>query len=56
MISIPENGFKIEFLIMNKIDIIIQARTGSKRLPRKVLAYLGEKTIFEFLVKKELKK
>ncbi len=33
----------------HKIDIIIQARLGSKRLPNKVLADLNGKSMFEFL-------
>ena len=37
---------------MKKIDIIIQARMGSKRLPKKVLADLGGKPILEFLLQR----
>ncbi len=35
-----------------KIDIIIQARLGSKRLPKKVLADLGGKSILDFLTQR----
>ena len=35
-----------------KIDIIIQARLGSKRLPNKVLADLNGKSMFEFLIER----
>ncbi len=37
---------------MKKIDIIIQARLGSTRLPKKVLADLNGKLILEFLVQR----
>ena len=34
------------------ITLIIQARTGSSRLPRKVLEMLGEKTVLEYLIER----
>ncbi len=37
---------------MKKIDIIIQARLGSKRLPKKVLAEINGKSILEILVER----
>ena len=37
---------------MKKIDIIIQARLGSTRLPKKVLADINGKCILEFLVQR----
>ena len=37
---------------MSKIDIIIQARLGSTRLPKKVLADLNGKSLLEFLVQR----
>ena len=33
-----------------KLGVIIQARSGSKRLPNKVLTKLGDKTILEHVI------
>ena len=44
---------------MEKIGIIIYARTSSKRLPKKVLKIINEKTLLEiiyFRIKKKSKK
>ena len=43
---------------MEKIGIIIYARTSSKRLPKKVLKIINEKTLLEiiyFRIKKKIK-
>ena len=39
----------------NKIVAIIQARTGSTRLPRKVLMSIGEKTMLEWVIERTKK-
>ena len=36
----------------NDTDIILQARLGSSRLPKKVLANLNEKSMLHFLVER----
>ena len=41
---------QIKNSMQNKVAIIIQARMNSTRLPKKVLAKLNEKSLFEFLV------
>ena len=41
---------QIKNTMQNKVAIIIQARMNSTRLPKKVLAKLNEKSLFEFLV------
>lgn len=41
---------QIKNTMKNKVAIIIQARMNSTRLPKKVLAKLNEKSLFEFLV------
>ena len=38
-----------------KIDVIIQARLGSTRFPKKVIADINGKSMFDILIK-ELKK
>ena len=35
-----------------KVGIIIQARLGSKRLPKKILKKINNQTIIEFLLKR----
>ena len=37
---------------MNNFGIIIEARTGSKRLPNKILKKVNKKTILDFLIKR----
>jgi spore coat polysaccharide biosynthesis protein SpsF (cytidylyltransferase family) len=37
---------------MNNFGIIIEARTGSKRLPNKILKRVNKKTILDYLVKR----
>ena len=37
---------------MNNFGIIIEARTGSKRLPNKILKKVNKKSILDYLVKR----
>ena len=36
---------------MSNFGIIIEARTGSKRLPNKILKKVNKKTILDYLIK-----
>lgn len=37
---------------MNKVDAIIQARTGSTRLPNKIIKKIGDKTVLEHVIER----